>query len=59
MSEDAEIPDYGRSGSEDRVPVSSRLPEDVVEQIDERVEEGEFENRSEAIRELLQERIRT
>jgi len=60
-----DIPDFGRSGSETLVPVPARLPEEIVEYIDDKIEEDEYESRSEAVRELLsshddlQERIRS
>jgi len=53
------VPDYTRSRSGDRELVSARVDEDVLEEIEDLVDEGEFENRSEAIRVLLAERIRS
>jgi metal-responsive CopG/Arc/MetJ family transcriptional regulator len=59
MTDEPELPDRARSGSETLVPVPARLPEEVVEYIDEKIEEDEYDNRSEAVRELLEERIRS
>jgi len=54
MSDESELPDRGRSGSTSTLEhVSLRLDEEQLEDIDELVEADEYENRSDAIRTLL------
>jgi Arc/MetJ-type ribon-helix-helix transcriptional regulator len=52
MNED--IPDFSRSESSSNLEhVTFRADEDLLEEIDELVETGEYKNRSRAIRDLL------
>lgn len=52
MSED--IPNFSRSKASSKLEhVTFRADEDLLEEIDELVEAGEYENRSRAIRDLL------
>jgi metal-responsive CopG/Arc/MetJ family transcriptional regulator len=59
MEDEPEIPDYGRTGSDTCTVVASRLPEDLVSDIDDLVDDGKFDSRSEAVRELVEERLRS
>lgn len=55
MSEDAKLPDRTRSESTDSLDrhLTLRCDEDLLEKVDRLVEKGEYQNRSEAARELI------
>jgi len=58
MTDDTKLPDRGRSETSSPLEhVSLRLDEEQLEEIDEHVENGEYKNRSEAIRTLLDEAL--